>query len=71
MDAEYRVLFAEGDAEGEWWVVLLDQQSRLQGKNYLLAKFATEEAAKVAVRELKIDDDECEASFTGIRRFQS
>jgi hypothetical protein len=71
MDVEYRVLFAEGDVEGEWWVVLLDQRLRLQGKNLLLAKFATEEEAKVAVREFKIDDDEDRAHGTGIRRFQS
>ena len=62
MDVEYRVLFAAGAVEGEWWVVL---------DNHLLAKFATEEAAKVAVREFKIDDDEDRAHGTGIRRFQS
>jgi hypothetical protein len=62
MDVGYRVLFAAGDVEGEWWAVL---------DNQLLAKFVTEEEAKVAVREFKIDDDESRAHFTGIRRFQS
>jgi len=49
MDAEYRVLFAAGDVEGEWWVVL---------DHHLLAKFATEKEAKVATRKFKIDDAE-------------
>ena len=44
MDAEYRVLFAAGDAEGEWWVLL---------DNHLLAKFATEEeASETTVEDL-------------------